>query len=304
MRRVTSPVVRKLLACAGLLFATILWGGGFVAVKDSLDSVPPIYMIALRFTLASVIMGVIFFKTILRMGRASFLRGLFLSALMFVSYAFQTIGCIYTTAGKNAFLTTIYVILAPLVTWFFTRKAPHPRVFAAAIIAIAGIGLLSLRGDLSVNIGDALTLVSGLWFALHIYFISHYTQNKKDDPIALTVLQMFGTAALAWIFAPFYDGALPLSAILTGKHIFWIVYLAVFSSSIAFLLQNICQKYLPPTTVALLLSTEALFGALASAIFLHERMNARMLAGCLLMLTAVVVSEAQFRKQKPGNTVS
>jgi drug/metabolite transporter (DMT)-like permease len=106
---------------------------------------------------------------------------------------------------------------------------------------------------------------------------------------------MYFCALLSWIAAPFYDGAFPAMAFTEARPIFSIIYLAVFSSSIAFLLQNVGQKYTPPTTAALLMSLESLFGALFSALFLGEKMTARMIAGCALLFFAIVLSQLEVK---------
>ncbi|MDR2509335.1 MAG: DMT family transporter [Spirochaetaceae bacterium] len=285
--------VIRFWAAASLVFATVLWGGGFVAVKDSLDFFPPLYLIALRFAIAGVFLGAVFFKRLLKIRRGTFIRGLILSLFLFIAYAFQTIGLQHTTAGKNAFLTTIYVILVPLLGWAFSRRNPGAHIFAAAIIAIAGIGLLSLEGGFFIGIGDVLTLGCGFWFAVHIVFIARFTQGHDDDPIALTILQMLFCALCAGLCALFFEWPFPQD-IWHFQPLASLGYLAIFSSGIAFLLQNVGQKYTPAGTAALLLSLESIFGAVFSAVMLGESMSLRMLTGCALLLFAIVLSETKF----------
>lgn len=292
MTQTTAARKTSLLAGAGLLLATILWGGGFVAVKDSLDIVPPIYMIALRFAAAGLFLSVIFFKRLKKITRSTLRTGIILAFFLFLAYAFQTIGCVYTTAGKNAFLTTVYVILVPLITWALVKRRPGLHVFAAAILAVIGIGLLSLNDDLSINRGDILTLVCGFWYAVHIVFIARFTQKHGEDPITLTILQMIFCSVFAWLFAPLYDGPFPVEAVTTTRPVLSLLYLAIFPSGIAFLLQNVGQKHLSPSTAALLLSTESVFGALFSALLLDESMTLRMIFGCALLFIAVILSES------------
>jgi drug/metabolite transporter (DMT)-like permease len=283
-----------LAAGAGLLFATILWGGGFVAVKDSLDIIPPIYMIAIRFALAGMFLSAVFFRKLRQMTRSTLRTGIILSFFLFLAYTFQTVGCVYNTAGKNAFHTTVFVILVPLVNWALSKRNPGAHVFTAAALAVAGIGLLSLNDDLTINKGDILTLVCGFWYAVHIVFIARFTQKQNEDPITLTVLQMIFCSVFAWILAPFYDGSFPVQAVTTLRPVLSLLYMAIFPSGIAFLLQNVGQKYLSPSTAALLLSTESVFGAIFSAILLGESMNTRMIFGCGLLFFAVILSETKF----------
>ncbi len=288
---------RSALASIGCLLTALIWGFAFVVVKDSLDIVPPIYMLAFRFTIAAVALWLIFWKKMRRMNRRDLYSGAVLGFFLFLSYALQTIGCGLTTAGKNAFLTTVYVVLVPFFHWIFSRKRPDGYSVAAALTAIVGIGLLSLTDDLSINTGDVLTLLCGIGFAIHILFIDRYTETQ--DPIILSVLQFAAAAALSWLTAPLFDGGFP-TGVFTGKTVTSMLYLGLISTMLAFLLQMICQKYTNPSLAALFLSTESVFGVIFSGIFLHEALTARMYAGCLLMLIAVLTAETKWRFLRKG----
>ena len=280
------------LSGIGLIFVTIIWGVAFVVVKNALDVIPAIYLVALRFTVATLGLCIIFAPRLKKLNKATLLHGLGIGLFLFLAYTFQTIGCKYTTAGKNAFLTTIYVIMVPFINWILTKKRPDIFSVVAAIMSVVGIGLLSLRGDFSMNIGDVLTLGCGLGFALQIVFIARWSQ--EDDPILLTIVQIGFTAIFSWILAPFIDGELPVEAIKNPEVIKGILFLALFSTMLCFLLQNVCQKYLRPSTAALLMSFESVFGVLSGVIFLHEVMDLKGIIGCVLMFVAVVTSETKF----------
>ncbi|HOS30653.1 MAG TPA: DMT family transporter, partial [Treponemataceae bacterium] len=247
-----STKAQTAAASLGLIFTTLIWGFAFVIVKNSLDYVPPIYMLAFRFTIAALVLPFIFLKKIKKIDLKYILNGSLLGFFLFAAYAFQTIGCQYTTAGKNAFITTIYVILVPFFHWIFTKKRPDLYAVAAAVLGITGIGLLSLQGDLSVNTGDLLTLVCGFCYAVHIVFIARFTEHQ--DPVILTIIQLASAAVFSWIFAPLYDGSFPLAALQNPSVVFSMLYLGLMSTMAAFLFQTVCQKYVPPSTAALLLS--------------------------------------------------
>lgn len=280
------------LSGIGLILVTVIWGVAFVVVKNTLDAIPAVYLVALRFTVATLALCLVFAPRLKNLNKSTLLHGIGIGVFLFLAYTFQTIGCKYTTAGKNAFLTTIYVILVPFINWGLTKKRPDAFSVVAAILSVVGIGLLSLRGDLSMNIGDVLTLVCGLGFALQIVFIARWSQ--EDDPILLTIIQIAFTAVFSWILAPFIDGKLPVEAIKNPEVIKGILFLALFSTMICFLLQNVCQKYLRPSTAALLMSFESVFGVLSGVIFLHEVMDVKGIIGCCLMFLAVVTSETKF----------
>ena len=280
------------IASFGLIITAAIWGFSFVVVKDSLSYVGPVYMIALRYTLAAAVMSLIFIKRWKSLDKKVIKHGFISGLFLFTAYLTQTIGCGYTTAGKNAFLTTIYVILIPFICWLLYKRRPKWYVFVAALMSVTGIGLLALgTGDSNgINIGDALTLICGVFFALHIIFSERYAA-LGDDPLLLTCLQFILCALFGWIFAPFFDGKLDVNVLSNGRVIVSIFYLGIFSTMVGFSLQNIGLKYVPSSIASILLSFESVFGVLFSAIILHELLTARMVLGCILIFGALLLSE-------------
>ena len=194
------------IASFGLIITAAIWGFSFVVVKDSLSYVGPVYMIALRYTLAAAVMSLIFIKRWKNINKKVLIHGLISGLFLFIAYLTQTIGCGFTTAGKNAFLTTIYVILIPFICWILYRRRPGWYVFVAAFMSITGIGLLALGNtdNTKINIGDILTLICGIFFALHIIWSERYAA-LGDDPLLLTCLQFIVCAVLGWLFSPIFD---------------------------------------------------------------------------------------------------
>lgn len=282
----------QVFASLGLLLTAAVWGFAFVVVKDSLDYVGSVYMVAIRFSIAAIGLAIIFCKRLKKIDKKHLLMGGVTGLFLFLAYLVQTIGCSYTTAGKNAFLTTIYVILIPLIGWPLYKKRPQWHVFLAAGLSLTGIGLLALGGDdiSGINIGDILTLLCGLFFALHILWTEKC--NKEGcDTIIITMLQFAFAAFFGWILAPFMDGAFPIAAIKTPKVILSMLYLGLFSSMICFSLQNIGLKYVQSSLASLFLSFESVFGVLFSTIFLHETLTLKMAVGCALIFSAIVIAE-------------
>ena len=249
-------------------------------------------MIAIRYTIAAVVMGLIFIKKWKLVNRKYFSHGLLTGFFLFAAYLTQTIGCKYTTAGKNAFLTTIYVILIPLISWILYKKRPAWYVFLAAVLSLTGIGLLALgTGDTrGMNKGDVLTLICGLFYALHIIWTAKYNLCG-EDPLLLTLLQFLFCAVYGWILAPVMDGCLDFNVILNGRVITSLLYLGLFSTMLCFSLQNIGLKYVQSSLASLFLSFESVFGVLFSVLFLHEHLTLRMLVGCILIFSAVLLAE-------------
>ena len=177
-----------------LLAAAIIWGSAFAVVKNTLDSVPPSMMIALRFGIAALISGVILRKHLRGLTRGQVLMGLLVGVLTGLAYIVQTIGLQDTTAGKNAFLTTIYVLLVPFGSAVLFHEKLGARRYVAAVLMLLGIGILSLDGESGgLNRGDVLTLVCGVLYAAQIISVGRC--NERMDTYALIVLE-FAFAAL------------------------------------------------------------------------------------------------------------
>ena len=289
----------SILASTGLLLTAAIWGFAFVVVKDSLDYIGAVYMIAIRYSMAALVMALIFIKKWRLFNKQYLFHGLLTGLFLFIAYTTQTIGCDYTTAGKNAFLTTVYVILIPLISWVLYKTRPGWYVFVAAILSMTGIGLLALgTGDTAgLNKGDVLTLVCGLFYALHIIWTAKYNE-QGDDTLFLTLLQFVVCAVLGWIFAPLYDGTFPTTGIQNPRVILSMLYLGLLSTMLCFSLQNIGLKYVQSSLASLFLSFESVFGVLFSTLFLHEKLTLRMGIGCVLIFVAVVLAETRFQFRK------
>ena len=287
-----------ILASGGLILTAAIWGFAFVVGKDSVDTIPPVYMVSIRYTIAAVLLGFVLIPQFKKLNRYYWIHGAVTGLMLALGYITQTIGCKYTTAGKNAFLTTIYVILIPLISWPLNKKRPHFVVFLSAVMALVGIGLLALRnegGVLGFNVGDILTLICGLFYALHIIFTAKFSQDK--NPVILTWIQFIVAAVFSWSVSPLIDGSFSVALLKSSRVIFSMLYLGIFSSLVAFLLQNICLKYMESSLASLFLSLESVFGVVFSAIFLRERMTLVMIFGCVLIFAAITIAD-QFHAKK------
>ena len=189
---------RELAADAVLLVTALIWGSAFAIVKNTLDSFPPSAIITMRYTIATTLTGIFFRKHLRGLTRRDIARGALVGLFLCSAYIVQTIGLQYTTAGKNAFLTAIYVLLVPFGCFFFGQKLRRAN-FAAAAMMVAGIGLLSLDSEGGgLNIGDLLTLICGFLFAAHIIAVDRC--QKRTNPYALIVLQFAFCAVFAFLY--------------------------------------------------------------------------------------------------------
>lgn len=271
-----------------LLFTAIIWGLGFIVVKNSLDYMTTLYLLAFRFTIGALGMCLVFHKKLRMINMETLKSGLLLGAFLFIAFTFQITALEYTTVGKNAFLTAAYVVLVPLLDWAIKKIRPGANSFIATIPCIIGIGLLSLDSSLTINLGDVLTLICAVFYALHMV-VSDIYMKKGQNPIILNVLQITFAGVFSWIFAFFFE-PFPKMAFQAGS-IQGILYLGIGCTMLAFLFQMIGQSHTSPSTSSLLLSTESLFGVMFSVLLLGETINGKMILGFGLIFIAIIMSD-------------
>lgn len=278
-----------------IVLATVIWGSSFLIMKQTVDGIPVFTLLAIRFTVAGVLLSLVFWNKWRLLNKETLWGGAVLGTLMFLGYVFQTYGLSGigswegTTPGKNAFLTATYCVLVPFLNWIIARKRPDRYNVAAAVLCLLGIGLVSLTEDFSVVGGDIITLICGIAFSLHILAVDKYA--KTCDILLLTVLQFLFMALWSW--AGIFLAGETLTSLPSGSDLLRLGYLAVCASGLAMLFQNIGQANTPPATGAVLLSLEAPFGVMFSVLFGSERPTAQMYLGFLLIFFAVILSETK-----------
>lgn len=288
MKKMTKDKKRNFLADLSLLMVALIWGGGFIAVKDALNSISPFYMMAIRFSLATIMMLLVFFKKIKILKRKDLVIGSIVGLFLFAGFAVQTIGMKYTSAGKNAFLTATNVVIVPFLSWIIYKKKPDGYSIAAAFLTLVGIAFLSLQNGFAIGIGDSLTLLCAVFFAVHIVLVGYFA--KDNDPIILTMVQLGLSAVLSLVAALFFEKA-PTGLGFDAYRA--IGYLGFFSTFIAFLIQNVAQKYSQPTHAAIILCLESVFGSVFAVLLLHDVFTIKMIIGCVLIFFAIILSETK-----------
>jgi drug/metabolite transporter (DMT)-like permease len=271
-----------------LLVTAIIWGGGFIVVKSSLDSISTLYLLAFRFSIGAIGMSIVFVRKLKYITKKDITCGIVLGFFMYIAFTFQIHALNYTTVGKNAFLTAAYVIIVPFFSYIIRKKKLNSNSYVATIICMVGIGLLSLDTSFTMNYGDFLTLICAVFYALHIVFSDIFMVEKGHDPIILNILQLVFAACFAWISAPFFE-SFPTS--FNAGFITGILYLGIACTMLAFLFQAIGQKNTSPHVAAIILSTESVFGCLFSVLLLNEQLTFKMIIGCILIFISIILSD-------------
>lgn len=290
MRRLAKPM---------LFAAAIIWGSSFFIMKGAVDIIPTFYLLAIRFTGGAVLLALVCWKKWrMHFTRDYLWRGAVIGAFLFLAYSVQTFGLMGTTPSKNAFLTAVYCVLVPFLYWIAVKKRPDRYNILAAVLCVAGVGLVSLTNDFTITWGDGLTLVCAFFYAAHIVAVAKVSPAK--DIYLLTVFQFAFAALYAWICGALFQ-ELPPTSVISSDLIIQMAYLVVMATTVALLFQNVGQVWSDPSSAAVILSLESVFGVLFSVLFYGDPVTGQLLAGFALIFVAVVCSETKFsflRKKK------
>ena len=274
-----------------LFAAAFIWGSSFFIMKNALDAIPVQYLLAIRFTMGALLLALVCWKRWKNVTKDYLWRGAIIGGCLYLAYSIQTYGLALTTPSKNAFLTAVYCVIVPFLYWLFVGVKPDRYNILAAALCVGGVGLVSLGGDLSVNLGDALTLLCAIFYAAHIVAAAKVSPRK--DIYLLTVFQFAFAALYAWIGGALTE-SFPTQALADPQVILPLCYLGVMATTVALLFQNVGQVNSDPASAAVILSLESVFGVLCSVVFADDTVSVRMAVGFVMIFVAVVCSETKF----------
>jgi drug/metabolite transporter (DMT)-like permease len=278
------------LATAVLLGITACWGSTFFLIHDLLDRIPAVDFLAVRFSIAAVLLLVVAPKAVLRLSPATRRQALVLGCLYGVAQILQTAGLAHTPASVSGFITGMYVVATPLFAAVLLRSRITRMTWAAVALAAGGLGVLTLDG-FSVGYGEALTLVAAMLYALHIVGLGAWSTAR--DALGMSILQVAVVAVICLVASAPHGIQLPDN----GRDWLSVVYMAVFPAALALLGQTWAQAHLPPTRTAIVMSMEPVFAALFAVWFGGESTTVRMITGGLMVLTAMLIVEIGPRRK-------
>lgn len=276
-----------------LLAASFFWGTTFVAQVLGMEGLGPYTYAAFRFALGTLFMGALWFAyrgkraDERRAGtfRSGFLPGIPVGVAMFIGVTLQQVALLYTTAGKTAFITTLYIVLVPLAAVLLGQRVRVAQ-WGGALLAFIGVYFLSAYGELTINTGDLLVFICSFFWMAQILLIDRYASTV--DAIELCLMEMIvctvGNAALAAVYETFLWSDVVRAAIP-------ILYAGVLSCGVAYTCQILGQAYVEPTQASILLSLEAVFAAVSGWIVLGETMSGIQLLGCVLLLGGALIAQ-------------
>lgn len=283
---------KRLLANLFMLTAAIIWGGALVAQRIGMDDIGPLLFSGIRFSLgAAVVLPFLLYRRHKALVQGQFLNagllraGLLLGLLLTLGINLQQVGLLYTKVSNAGFISGLYVIFVPLIALLFGIRTGF-GVWLGALMAVAGLYMLSVQDSLAIARGDWLQLTGALVWALHVLALGYFA--KRYDPLRLAFIQ-FLLCAVASLSAAAYFETMVWQNI--KQAIPALAYAGILSVGVGFSLQAIAQKHAKAAHAAIILSLEGVFAALAAMLFLNEILNSKGYFGAALMLTGMLVAQ-------------
>jgi drug/metabolite transporter (DMT)-like permease len=267
-----------------LILTTIFWGGSFLFTKIGLREIPPLLFVFLRFTLAALIMLIVFARRIATLDRGILLRGMIVGIALGLANISFVFGIKDTSISRAGVLNNLFVLFIPIITKLAWKDRVGRTNLAGIALAAIGIWLLATGGGAGFNRGDLLSTICAFFIACHIISVS---KALRDDDVCLVSLVQFATVAgmagLTVLLTPHSHADPSVTAMLT------VVYCAIFPTVLCFTLQNMFQRYVTPTRAGLIYTLDPVWSLLAGFFVLGERLNPQEWVGCGVIFAAVLL---------------
>jgi len=280
-----TPTRVCVAAEVALGLAGVIWGANFVLVKFAVERMGPFYYLGLRFLVATVILAPFCVGRLRRLSRRGWLVGTGVGVLLFAGFALQTVGLKTISPGLSGFLTSLYVIVVPLILVLFTRRWPSPLLALGVVVVVAGLAVLSIYGSFGFGWGEILTLLATVFWALHILGVSY--GSIRISTIAFVELQMATVAVLSLITAFAFERPVLFPGWEATGAVLWT---GVMGGVVAYVFVVFGQRYTPPTLAGVIMSLEAVFALITSIVVGYDSLTVRTLIGFVLVFVGTTVA--------------
>jgi drug/metabolite transporter (DMT)-like permease len=285
-------VKQKLLLYFGLLLTTAVWGGSFVVMKDSLERQDVISFLATRFLIAGLLMLAYRPYSLVGLGKTLWIRATFLGFLLAAAFISQSVGLTKTTVSSTGFITGLYLVFTPLISWLLLKRHILRLQLLAAFVATLGLYLIAYNG-IEYGFGEFLVLISAVLFAMQIVAVGEWSNGKNAYPLALIQILV---AALLFVMISFKDGyQVPPD----GSVWIAILFTALFATFLGFLIQVKAQAVMTATAAGVILAMEVPFAFIFGLYFDNDPLTLRIASGGALVIGAmamVIWSESKKNK--------
>ncbi len=275
----------RLAAEVGLALAGVIWGFNFVLVKYATEEMPPFYYLGLRFLVAAVVLLPFSVGRLRRLNRQGWLIGCGVGVLLFGGFVLQTIGLQTISPAMSGFLTSLYVLIVPLLLVVFTGRWPSPLLAVGVAVVVGGLAVLSLYGEFAFGWGEILTLLATVFWAVHILGVSY--GSPRISAIAFVELQMAVCAVLSLATSFIFEQPDLFSGWGATGAVLWT---GIMGGVVAYMLMVLGQRYTPPTLAGILMSLEAVFALTLSIIVGYDTLTLRTMVGFTLVFAGTTIA--------------
>ncbi len=271
-----------------LVLVTAFWGASYYLADLCLQEMPPLTLNAFRFGTAFLLLGATFWKTMARLDRVTLKYSLFVGLALTGVYVFYGYGLPLTSLTNAAFVCALPVVFTPLFDFLFCHNRPSRRFLLALVVCTVGLALLVLGDDLRLAIGDLICMGVPVCYAIDLLITDKAVRNPQVDPLGLGICQLGVVAIITGVMALIVEEpCLPQTPQVWAAALF----LGLFCSGIAFVVQSTQQKFTTASHVGLIFTLEPVFAAIINFLFAGERLNARGYIGAILMVLSLVMME-------------
>lgn len=284
---------KKSLFLILLILGCSFWGISYPVTKLAVGNLSPNTFLLYRFLLATVVLCFVFSRSIKETNKETILMGVKLAIPLLVGIHLQTLGLKYSSASQCSLIASTCVVIVPVMKVAFFRKKVALKIWIAALMALAGTAVISLKGDFKVSIGDLYTTAGSFGFAVYLINVERYTTRRNIVP---TIVPMFATCTIITLIISLLDTSANWQP---ESNAFWlgIVYCALFSTAFMYSVSNIAQRYISAEKVAIIYLFEPVFAAFFAFLILDESLSIRLLIGGVLIFGATIISEIRFKKR-------
>ena len=278
------------LGTYGLVIVALFWGLGFPALKVLSDGIPTFYLIGLRFLIASVLLGIFFFRRLKEINKTLVRSAFLLSVFLFLTYVFATLGIKYTTSAKASFFSCLGLLVIPIIVHFIYKEKISRRVLISILICTAGLFLISYSKGMGfyLSSGDMICLGCSVTGASHVVITGRVANDQ--DPALLATVQLFFISIMSFAIAlPLEDFPASISPKFWGV----LIFLAICCTAIAFVLQTSCQRYISPSRTGVIFALEPVSGAIFSALLLGDHLGINGIIGGALIFASLIFMETK-----------
>ncbi len=283
-----KQIKQEHIADALLLSVTIFWGSTFIIVKKSIEMMPTFAFLSVRFWIASIMLFVIFFPKLKKINKKIIRDGSILGAMLFLSYAFQTVALEYAKASIVGFLTGLNVAIVPIFSTLLIKKIPSIYSQIGVFLSLIGVFLMSANSDFTISFGGILAIICAIFISIHIILTDKF--SRQYDTYLLTIIQITVLAILSTITSLSSEPYI-IPHKINLYLVFSFIITSLFATVYAFIIQTTMQQYTTPTKTALIFTMEPVMSGVFGYLLGGEILSLRGYTGGLIILTGILIAE-------------